>query len=141
MKLAANSVGNQHVGDNAITLDNIDGNQTATVGSYLMKGVAGISWELNPQHYTTSVAVYTAAPATLANTTRWVVSRVAVNYNLVSVTTPVTGQLITVYNGSTANTVTIDAVTWNIDTGLNCSILAGESKTLWYSGFSWIVIQ
>ena len=136
VKLAANSVGN-----NAITLDNIDGNQTATVGSYLMKGVAGISWELNPQHYTTSVAVYTAAPATLANTTRWVVSRVAVNYNLVSVTTPVTGQLITVYNGSTANTVTIDAVTWNIDTGLNCSILAGESKTLWYSGFSWIVIQ
>jgi hypothetical protein len=140
-KLGVNSVENQHVGDNAITLDNISGNVTATVGSYLTKGAAGISWELNPQHRTTSVAVYTSAPAGLTGDSRWVVSRVAVDYNLATITLPTTGQLVTVYNGSTANTVTLDAVTWNIDTALNCVIFPGQSKTLWYSGFSWIVIQ
>jgi hypothetical protein len=140
-KLGVNSVENQHVADNAITLDNISGNVTAPVGSYLTKGVAGISWELNPQHRTSSVAIYTAAPATLPNTSRWVVSRVAVDYNLVSVTNPVVGQLVTIYNGSTANAVTLDAVTWNIDTGLNCTIWAGQSKTLWFNGFNWVVVQ
>jgi hypothetical protein len=140
-KLGVNSVENQHVADNAITLDNISGNVTAPVGSYLTKGATGISWELNPQHRTSSVAIYTAAPATLPNTSRWVVSRVAVDYNLVSVTNPIGNQLVTVYNGSTANTVTLDAVTWNIDTGLNCTIWAGQSKTLWFNGFQWVVIQ
>lgn len=140
-KLGVNSVENQHVADNAIALDNIDGNVTAPVGSYLTKGTNGISWELNPQHRTTSVAVYTAAPATLGNTSRWIVSRVAVDYNMVSITNPVMGQLVTVYNGSTANSVTLDAVTWNIDTGLNCSIWAGQSKTLWWNGFNWVVVQ
>jgi hypothetical protein len=140
-KLGVNSVENQHVSDNAITLDNIAGNVTAPVGSYLTKGVAGISWELNPQHRTTSVAVYTSAPAGLAGDSRWVVSRVAVDYNLATITLPTTGQLVTIYNGSTANTVTLDAVTWNIDTALNCVIFPGQSKTLWFNGFNWVVIQ
>ena len=140
-KLGVNSVENQHVSDNAITLDNIAGNVTAPVGSYLTKGVGGISWELNPQHRTTSVAVYTSAPAGLAGDSRWVVSRVAVDYNLATITLPTTGQLVTIYNGSTANTVTLDAVTWNIDTALNCVIFPGQSKTLWFNGFNWVVIQ
>lgn len=140
-KLGVNSVENQHVADNAITLDNIDGNSTAVVGSYLTKGVGGISWELNPQHRTTSVAVYTVAPAQLPSDSRWVVSRVAVDYNLATVTSPTTGQLVTIYNGSTANTVVVKATTWNIDTGLDLSIWAGNSRTLWYNGFNWVVIQ
>jgi hypothetical protein len=140
-KLGINSVENQHVSDNAITLGNIAGNVTAPVGSYLTKGVAGISWELNPQHRTTSVAVYTSAPAGLAGDSRWVVSRVAVDYNLATITLPTTGQLVTIYNGSTANTVTLDAVTWNIDTALNCVIFPGQSKTLWFNGSRWVVIQ
>lgn len=140
-KLGVNSVENQHVADNAITLDNIVGNQTAPVGSYLTKGASGISWELNPQHRTTSVAVYTVAPAQLPSDSRWVVSRVAVDYNLAGVTTPTTGQLVTIYNGSTANTVTVKATTWNIDTGLDLTIWAGQSRTLWYNGFNWVVIQ
>jgi hypothetical protein len=140
-KLGVNSVENQHVADNAITLDNISGNVTAPVGSYLTKGTNGISWELNPQHRTTSVAVYTSAPAGLAGDSRWVVSRVAVDYNLATITLPTTGQLVTIYNGSTANTVTLDAVTWNIDTALNCVIFPGQSKTLWFNASRWVVIQ
>ena len=140
-KIGDNAVENRHVSDEAITLDNLAGNTTATVGSYLTKGTNGISWEVNPQHRTTSVTVYSVAPATLPNTSRWVVSRVAVDYNLVTVTNPVVGQLVTIYNGSTANNITLLATTWNIDTGLNLSIWAGQSRTLWYSGFNWVVVE
>lgn len=140
-KLGVNSVENQHVTDNAITLDNIAGNQTAPVGSYLTKGVGGISWELEPQHRTTSVDIYTVAPAQLPNDSRWVVSRVAVDYNLAGITSPSTGQLVTIYNGSTGNTVTLKATTWNIDTGLDLTIFPGGSRTLWWNGFNWVVIQ
>ena len=140
-KIGDNAVENRHVSDEAITLDNLAGNTTATVGSYLTKGTNGISWEVNPQHRTSSVSIYSVAPATLPNTSRWVVSRVAVDYNLVTVTNPVVGQLVTIYNGSTANNITLLATTWNIDTGLNLSIWAGQSRTLWYSGFNWVVVE
>lgn len=140
-KLADNSVENRHVSDNAITLDNIAGNSTAAVGSYVTKGVNGISWEVNPHHKTTSVTIYTVAPASLPTDSRWVVSRVAVDYNLAAVQNPVTNQLVTVYNGSTANMVTLRATTWSIDTGLDLTIWAGQSRTLWYNGFNWVVIQ
>lgn len=140
-KLGVDAVQNQHLADNSVTLDNIAGNSTAVVGSYLTKGAGGLSWEINPQHRTSSVAVYTAAPQSLPTNSRWVVSRVAVDYNLIAVTTPATGQLLTVYNGSTANIVILRAVTWNIDTGLDLTIPAGQSRTLWYSGFNWVVIQ
>jgi hypothetical protein len=140
-KIGDNAVENRHVSDEAITLDNLAGNTTAIVGSYLTKGTNGISWEVNPQHRTSSVSIYSVAPASLPNTSRWVVSRVAVDYNLETVQNPVLGQLVTIYNGSTANNVTLLATTWSIDTGLNCPIWAGQSKTLWYNGFNWVVIQ
>ena len=140
-KLGVNSVENQHVADNAITLDNIAGNSTAAVGSYVTKGVNGISWEVNPHHKTTSVSILTVAPASLPTDSRWVVSRVAVDYNLAAVQNPVTNQLVTVYNGSTANMVTLRATTWNIDTALDVQIWAGQSRTLWYNGTNWIVVQ
>ena len=140
-KLGVNSVENQHVADNAITLDNLAGNSTAVVGSYVTKGVNGISWEINPHHKTSSVAIYTVAPAQLPNDSRWVVSRVAVDYNLATVSNPVTNQLVTVYNSSTANTVTLRATTWNIDTALDLTIWAGQSRTLWFNGTNWVVIQ
>jgi hypothetical protein len=140
-KIYDNSIENRHVSDEAITLDNLAGNTSATVGSYLTKGTNGISWEVNPQHRTSSVSIYSVAPASLPNTSRWVVSRVAVDYNLETVQNPIVGQLVTIYNGSTANNVTLLATTWSIDTGLNCLIWAGQSKTLWYNGFNWVVIQ
>ena len=140
-KLGVNSVENQHVADNAITLDNIAGNSTAAVGSYVTKSVNGISWEVNPHHKTTSVSILTVAPASLPNVSRWVVSRVAVDYNLAAVQNPVTNQLVTVYNGSTANMVTLRATTWNIDTALDVQIWAGQSRTLWYDGINWIVVE
>lgn len=140
-KLADNSVENRHVSDNAITLDNLAGNQSATVGSYVTKGVNGISWEVNPHHRTTSVMIYTQSPGFLYSDSRWVVSRVAVDYNLATVQNPSVGQLVTIYNGSTANVLTLKANTWSIDTGLDLVIPSGRSNTLWYSGFYWIVIQ
>jgi hypothetical protein len=87
------------------------------------------------------VSIYSVAPSSLPNTSRWVVSRVAVDYNLETVQNPVVGQLVTIYNGSTANNITLLATTWNIDTGLNLSIWAGQSRTLWYSGFNWVVVE
>jgi hypothetical protein len=140
-KIGDNAVENRHVSDNAITLDNIAGNSTASVGSYLTKGTNGISWEVNPQHRTSSVSIYSVAPSSLPNTSRWVVSRVAVDYNLETITNPVVGQLVTIYNGSTANNITLLATTWNIDTGLNLWIPAGQSRTIWYSGFNWVVVE
>jgi hypothetical protein len=140
-KLADNSVENRHVSDNAITLDNLAGNQSATVGSYVTKGVNGISWEVNPHHKTTSVMIYTQAPGFLPTDSRWVVSRVAVDYQIATVQNPSVGQLVTIYNGSTANNIFVDATTWNIDTGMSSWIGAGQSRTLWYSGFNWVVIQ
>ena len=140
-KLADNSVENRHVSNNAITLNNLAGNSAAAVGSYVTKGVNGISWQVNPHHRTSSVTVYTQAPGFLYTDSRWVVSRVAVDYNLATVQTPSVGQLVTIYNGSTANVITLKAGTWSIDTGLDLVIPAGRSNTLWYSGFGWVVIQ
>lgn len=140
-KLSDNSVENRHVSDNAIALDNLAGNSTAAVGSYLTKGVNGINWGVNPHHKTTSVMIYTQAPGFLHTDSRWVVSRVAVDYNLATVQNPSVGQLVTIYNGSTANAVTLKAGTWSIDTAMDVTIWAGQSRTLWYSGFGWVVIQ
>lgn len=140
-KLADNSVENRHVSNNAITLNNLAGNSTAAVGSYVTKGVNGISWEVNPHHKTTSVMIYTQAPGFLYSDSRWVVSRVAVDYNLATVQNPSVGQLVTIYNGSTANVITLKAGTWSIDTALDLVIPAGRSNTLWYSGFNWVVVQ
>lgn len=140
-KLGVNSVENQHVADNAITLDNIAGNSTAVVGSYVTKGVNGISWEVNPHHKTTSVTIYTAAPTSLPTDSRWVVSRVAVDYAIATVQNPSVGQLVTIYNGSTANNIIVDATTWNIDTAMSSWIGAGQSRTLWFNGTNWFVIQ
>lgn len=139
--IVEDAIENYHLSDNSVTLNNIAGNSTAAVGSYLTKGTNGISWEVNPQHRTTSVSIYTVAPASLPNTSRWVVSRVAVDYNLATVQNPVVGQLVTVFNGSTANNITLRATTWSIDTALDLQIWAGQSRTLWFNGFNWVVVE
>ena len=130
-----------HFKNGSVKLNALDGGNSATVGSYAMRGANGIQWAVNPHHFTTSVSLYTQAPTSLANTERYIVSRVAVDYNMVAITNPVMGQLVTVYNGSTANVVTLRGITWNIDTMLDVVIWAGQSRTLWFNGVNWMVIQ
>jgi hypothetical protein len=60
---------------------------------------------------------------------------------MVAITNPVMGQLVTVHNGSTANVVTLGGLTWAIDTMLDVVIPAGHSRTLWFNGLNWMVIQ
>lgn len=139
-KLGVGSVQHQHIADGAVDFNNIDGGSGAAIGTYLTRGASGLVWATNPQHRTTSVSIYTSAPTELTGDSRWVVSRVAVDYNLATITLPLTGQLVTIYNGATANTVTLDSVTWNIDTGLDCVIYPSQSRTLWWNGFNWVVI-
>jgi hypothetical protein len=125
----------------SVTLLSLDGAETAQVGSNLTRGTNGISWEVNQHHRTSSVSIYTSAPASLPSSSRWIVSRVAVDYNLVAVSNPVIGQLVTIYNGSTANTVTLNNNMWIIDTAISCVILPNQSRTLWFNGAFWIVVQ
>jgi hypothetical protein len=125
----------------SVTLLSLDGAETAQVGSNLTRGTNGISWEVNQHHRTSSVSIYTSAPASLPSSSRWIVSRVAVDYNLVAVSNPVIGQLVTIYNGSTANTVTLNNNMWIIDTAISCVILPNQSRTLWFNGGFWIVVQ
>jgi hypothetical protein len=131
----------KHLSNGSVKLNALDGGNSAFIGSYAMSGANGLVWSVNPHHYTNSVQLHTIAPATLPNTSRYIVSRVAVDYNLVSITNPIMGQLVTIHNGSTANVVTLNGVTWNIDTFLNVVIPAGQSRTLWYTGTNWMVIQ
>lgn len=130
-----------HIKNGSVKLNALEGGMNASIGSYAMSGANGLTWAVNPHHYTNSVVLYTVAPASLSNTARYIVSRVAVDYNMVSVTNPIMGQMVTVHNGSTANVVTLNGVTWNIDTFLNVVIPAGQSRTLWYTGTNWMVIQ
>ena len=130
-----------HFTNGSIKLNALDGGNSATVGSYAMRGTNGIQWAVNPHHFTSSVSLYTQAPLSLANTERYIVSRVAVDYNMVAITSSVMGQIVTVYNGSTANVVTLRGLTWNIDTMLDVVIFAGQSRTLWFNGVNWMVIQ
>lgn len=130
-----------HIKNGSVKLNALEGGMNASIGSYAMSGANGLAWAVNPHHYTNSVELHTVAPASLSNTTRYIVSRVAVDYNMVSVTNPIMGQMVTVHNGSTANVVTLNGVTWNIDTFLNVVIPAGQSRTLWYTGTNWMVIQ
>lgn len=127
---------------NGVTLSTLDGNLTAPVGSILTRGSNGIVWSVNPQYYAapTDIAIVTAVPANLP-VARWIVSRVALNYNIVAPTAPVAGQLITVTNGSTANRVNLDATIWTLDTGISYQIAPGGSKTLYFDGTNWIIIQ
>lgn len=131
----------RHIKNGSVKMNALDGGMSAALGSYAMAGSNGLTWAVNPHHYTNSVTLYTIAPASLSNTSRYIVSRVAVDYNMVTITNPVMGQLVTVHNGSTANVVTLNGVTWNIDTFLNVVIPAGQSRTLWYTGTNWMVIQ
>jgi hypothetical protein len=139
--LVDSTVTSRNVQRGAINLFAIEGGETATVGSYATRGTNGITWEVNPQHRTSSVTVHTVAPTTIAGNSRWVVSRVAVDYNIVSPTGPSVGQLITIFNGSTANTVTITHLSWNLDTGLNYQIFPNQSRTLWFNGTNWVVVE
>lgn len=131
----------RHIKNGSVKLNALDGGMYAPLGSYAMSGSNGLIWAVNPHHYTNSVALHTIAPASLPNTSRYIVSRVAVDYNMVTITNPIIGQMVTVHNGSTANVVTLNGVTWSIDTFLNVVIPAGQSRTLWYSGINWMVIQ
>jgi hypothetical protein len=139
--LIDNSIEHRHFTTESVRLSSLEGSSTAPVGSYAVRGVGGISWEVNPQHRTSSVTVHTVAPTTLAGDSRWVVSRVAVDYNIVSPTGASVGQLITIFNGSTANTVTITHLSWNLDTGLNYPIFPNQSRTLWFNGTNWVVVE
>ncbi len=130
-----------HIKNGSVKLNALDGGMSASVGSYAMVGQNGLIWAVNPHHYTNSVSLHTIAPATLPNTSRYIVSRVAVDYNMVTITNPIMGQVVTIHNGSTANVVTLNGLTWNIDTFLSVVIPAGQSRTLWYSGTNWMVIQ
>lgn len=125
---------------NGVTLSSLDGHSSAPVGAVLSRGANGIVWSVNPHHYTNSVAIFTAIPSVLPDA-RWLVSRVASNYNLVAPTNPVAGQMVTVFNGSTANRVTIDVTTWNLDTPNSFQIGPNLSKTLWFDGTNWVFIQ
>lgn len=139
--LIDNSIEHRHLTTESVRLSSLEGSSNAPVGSYVVRGVGGISWEVNPQHRTSSVTVHTVAPTTIAGDSRWIVSRVAVDYNIVSPTGPSVGQLVTVFNGSTANTVTITHLNWNLDTALNYPIFPNQSRTLWFNGTNWVVVE
>jgi hypothetical protein len=139
--LVDNSIEHRNFQPGSVRLSSLEGSSTAPVGSYAVRGTNGISWEVNPQHRTNSVAVYTAAPTSISGDTRWVVSRVAVDYNIIAPTNPVVGQLISIFNGSTANQLTIRTVTWNTDTALDYTLWPNQSRTLWFNGTNWVVVE
>jgi hypothetical protein len=139
--LVDNSIEHRHFTTESVRLSSLEGSSTAPVGSYAVRGVGGISWEVNPQHRTSSVTVHTVAPTTIAGNSRWIVSRVAVDYNIVSPSGPSVGQLVTIFNGSTANTVTIRNVVLGIDTALDYTIFPNQSRTLWFNGTNWVVVE
>jgi hypothetical protein len=131
----------RHFTNGSVRLNAIDGSANAAVGSYLTRGTNGISWETNPQYRTSHVSVVSSPPASVTNTTRYLVSRVAFDYELNTVSTPQNEQLITIHNSSTSNLVTLDKVTWNLDSPVDVLILAGQSKVLWYNGTNWLVVE
>lgn len=131
----------RHFTNGSVKLAAIDGSSSADVGSYLTKGSSGISWEVNPHYRTSHVTRVSTPPASIANTVRYFVSRVAFDYELNTVVSPQNQQLITVSNNSSSNLVTLDKVTWNLDSPVDVNIFAGQSKTLWYDGTNWIVVQ
>jgi hypothetical protein len=139
--LVDSTVASRNVQRGAINVFALEGGESALVGAYARRGTNGISWEVNPQHRTSSVTVYTVAPTTIGGDSRWVVSRVAVDYNIVSPTNPNTGQLLTIFNGSTANTVTIRNIDWGTDTSLDYSLWPNQSRTLWFNGTKWVVVE
>ena len=139
--LVDNSIEHRNFQPESVRLSSLEGSSTASIGSYAVRGTNGISWEVNPQHRTNSVQVYTAAPTSIPGDTRWVVSRVAVDYNITSPTNPVVGQLISIFNGSTANTVTLLNSVWNFDTAMNYHIYPNQSRTLWFNGTNWVVVE
>ena len=139
--LVDSTVASRNVQRGAINVFALEGGETAPVGSYATKGTNGISWETNPQHRTTSVSVFTSAPTSLSGSSRWIVSRVAVDYNIATVSNPSSGQLLTIFNGSTANTVTLLNSIWNFDTSLNYPIYPNQSRTLWFNGSNWVVVE
>jgi hypothetical protein len=127
---------------NTITTESIWGGQSAPIGAFPRKGVSGLEWVSNPCNTSTMVEIHTIIPLFInGHTTRYLVSRVAQDYSLVAPTTPTQNQLLTVYNGATANTVTLNAMTWNIDTGISITLNPSQSSTLWFDGSSWVVVQ
>jgi hypothetical protein len=131
----------RHFTANSVRLFALNGSDNAAVGSYLTKGANGISWQINPQYRTSHVTVASAPPASITNTVRYFVSRVAFDYDLNTVVSPQNEQLITVCNNSTSNLVKLDRVTWNLDSPVDVNIFAGQSRTLWFNGTNWIVVQ
>jgi len=139
--LVDNSIEHRNFQPESVRLSSLEGSSTAPIGSYATRGLLGITWEVNPQHRTNSVAVYTTAPLSLPSDSRWVVSRVAVDYNIATVTSPTTGQLVTIFNGSTANTIVIKDNVWGLDTNIDYTLWPNQSRTLWFDGTNWVVVE
>ena len=131
----------RHIKNGSVNLLAIEGAENAAVGTVLTRGINGFSWQMNPHHKTSNVTIVLSAPGSISNATRYFVSRVAVDYRLNTVWSPQNQQLITIQNGATANTLTLDKTTWNLDPSFDIIIPAGQSRTLWYNGLNWIVVQ
>lgn len=139
--LVDSTVASRNIQRGSVNVFALQGGETAPVGSYATRGTNGIAWEVNPHHKTSSVTINTTAPSAIPGDSRWIVSRVAVDYNIVSPTNPSVGQLLTLFNGSTANSVTIRNVDWGTDTALDYTVWPNQSRTLWFNGTKWVVVQ
>lgn len=134
--IAPMAVSTFHIADGNVTADDISGGTGAQEGQVLTKTGSGLSWTHGGSIAASSCAVYSIAPVAINNDTRFVVSKVAMNYQIVA-PTAADGRMITLYNAATANTVTVSASTWQLANGSNIVLTPQQSVTLVHFAGNW----
>lgn len=137
--LASNSVTTTKIVDGTVAVVDVNVTGTPTNFSTLGYNNGNFEWVSSNQLYLNSIQNTTVIPTQINSDARWVVLKVAHDFNLVGMTAT-EGRVVTIVNASTANFVTMATPDWNIFGG-TLVISPRSSRTLVYLNSEWIVIQ
>lgn len=137
--LAASAVTTTKIADGSVAV--VDMNITGIPSDVSVLGYknGNFEWVSSNNLYLSSIQNTTVIPVQINNDARWVILKVAQDFNLVGMN-GTEGRVITIVNASTANFVTLAVPNWNLFGG---TLVIGprSSRTLVYLNNEWVVIQ
>lgn len=137
--LASNSVTTTKIMDGTVAVADMNVLGTPSNLSVLGYNNGSFEWVSSNNLYLNSIQNTTVIPTQINTDARWIILKVAQDFNLVGMNAT-EGRVVTIVNASTANFVTLATPNWNLFGG-TLVISPRSSRTLVYLNNEWVVIQ
>lgn len=137
--LASDAVTTTKIANGTVAVVDMNVSGTPSNISVLGYSNGSFQWVSSNNLYLSSIQNTTVIPTQINSDARWVILKVAQDFNLVGINAT-EGRVITIVNASTANFVTLATPNWNLFGG---TLVIGprSSRTLVYLNNEWVVIQ